>query len=55
VRCVSHQATADRLIRDGERALDAGERERLRAINIELQSLLPEPPPPPSLSTVRAT
>ncbi|WP_406674770.1 hypothetical protein WBK31_11265 [Nonomuraea sp. N2-4H] len=50
-----HQATADRLIRDGERALDNGEQERLRAINIELRSLLPEPPPSPSLSTVRAT
>ncbi|MEV1080896.1 Hsp70 family protein [Streptomyces sp. NPDC050211] len=51
-----HPSRADRLIRDGERARDAGEQERLRSINIELQSLLPEPPPPPDFaSTVRAT
>lgn len=50
-----HHSRADRLIRDGERARDTGEQERLRSIDIELQSLLPEPPPPPYLrSTVRA-
>ncbi|WP_155060057.1 hypothetical protein [Streptomyces blattellae] len=39
---------ADRLIRDGEPARDAGEQERLRSIDIELQSLLPEPSPQPA-------
>jgi molecular chaperone DnaK len=49
-----HPSRADRLILEGERAQDTGEQERLRSINIELQSLLSEPPPPLDLlSTVR--
>ncbi|RKN06882.1 Hsp70 family protein [Streptomyces radicis] len=36
---------AARLIAEGRRARDTGEEERLRSINIELQSLLPEAPP----------
>ncbi|OEV04345.1 hypothetical protein AN216_07550 [Streptomyces oceani] len=51
-----HPAQAARLIREGERARDAGEQERLRAINYQLQDLLPGPPPPLDLSsTVEST
>lgn len=46
-----HPAQAERLIREGERARDRGEQERLRAINIQLQELLPGPPPPLDLSS----
>ncbi|WP_049579993.1 Hsp70 family protein [Streptomyces sp. SBT349] len=46
-----HPGRAARLIADGRRARDEGAQERLRSINIELQTLLPEAPPPPVLGS----
>jgi molecular chaperone DnaK len=53
VGVLRHPARADRLIREGRRARDADEQERLRSINMELQGLLTEPlPQPPDLSDI---
>lgn len=43
---------ADRLIMEGQRALQAGNIDSLRTINQQLAELLPTPPPPPDLGTV---
>lgn len=53
MRSTSH---ADRLIAEGNRALDTGEQQRLPTINMQLSALLPEPPPPPNpFSTIYLT
>lgn len=46
------QARARELIVAGNRAIQNKEMGRLRAINLELSDLLPNPPPPPDASTV---
>jgi molecular chaperone DnaK len=46
------QAMAEQLISQGQRAINTNDIEGLRAVNRQLASLLPTPPPPPNLSTV---
>jgi molecular chaperone DnaK len=45
-------AKAERLISEGERAIDNDEMMILATVNQQLRLLLPEPPPPPDSSTV---
>ncbi|MBA9001584.1 Hsp70 family protein [Thermomonospora cellulosilytica] len=48
------QAEAGRLIAVGRQAMDRGDADTLRHINVQLRDMLPSPPPPPDpFSTVR--
>ncbi|WP_152363693.1 Hsp70 family protein [Microlunatus speluncae] len=51
-----NRAHADRLIAEGQQAIDSGDYQRLRGINLQLATLIPDPPPPPDpFSTVSRT
>ncbi|MCR4439151.1 MAG: Hsp70 family protein [bacterium] len=46
------QAMAEQLISEGQRAINNNDIDGLRAVNRQLATLLPSPPPPPDISTV---
>jgi len=46
------RAMAEQLIVQGQRAMNNNDIDGLRAVNRQLSALLPEPPPPPDISTI---